>query len=83
MRICVIGTGSIGKRHLKNCVKLQNELGITEIKCFDPNGDRIKNICKELPEIKAGNSLEESISKVDAVFVCVPTSLHLPVISEI
>ncbi len=83
MKISVIGAGSIGKRHLKNCVALQDELSFSEIRCFDPDSSRIAALKNELPGIIAKDNLADAVDNVDAVIVCVPTSLHIPVITEI
>ncbi|MBN1521872.1 MAG: Gfo/Idh/MocA family oxidoreductase [Candidatus Aureabacteria bacterium] len=83
MKISIIGTGSIGKRHLKNCVLLKDELGLSEITCYDTNKDRLKQLSEEVPGVRATGQLEEAVKKADALIICVPTSRHIPVISEI
>lgn len=83
MKISIVGTGSIGKRHLKNCITLKNELGISEIRCFDEKSSLLQEIKQEMPDVILTNDIKSAVDGVDAVFICVPTSLHIPVISEI
>ena len=70
MRFLIIGGGSIGKRHIKN---LQS-LGYSEIYCLKRKKD--EDFEKEfgIEAITSVNELHDS--KIDAVFVCTPTSLH-------
>ncbi|MEG0297767.1 MAG: Gfo/Idh/MocA family oxidoreductase [Clostridium sp.] len=80
MKVCFVGLGSIGKRHLKNLVSVTKELGIeTEIHA-------LRNAKSELPaEI---NSLvnkqifcnEDLDDEYDIAFITNPTSLHFDVI---
>ncbi len=83
MKVSIIGTGSIGKRHLKNCWLLKDELGISEISCFDPNKERLDKIKQELPGVIVTNNLKEAVGGAEALFICVPTSLHIPVLKDI
>ena len=74
MRVLVIGVGSIGTRHIANL----RTLGVKDITIWDTDPRR----CQEGAErwgVRAGRSLEAAYAaKPDAVVVCVPTSLHLP-----
>lgn len=83
MKIGVVGMGSIGRRHLKNCMALKEELGFKEIRGFDPNPDRRQQAQKEIPGIEACSSLENAVSGADAVFLCAPTSLHVPIFDDL
>lgn len=71
MRFLIIGGGSIGKRHIKN---LQS-LGYSEIYCLKRKNN--EDFEKEF-YVQAITSISELGSiKIDAVFVCTPTSLHV------
>jgi len=83
MKISIIGTGSIGRRHLRNCLNLQNECGLKEIIGFDLNPDRREQAQNENPTAHIVDTLEKAIKGVDAIFICVPTSLHTTIIDEI
>ena len=83
MKITIMGLGSIGKRHLKSCFLLKDEMGIKEIKVYDTNPARLKDIDKEISEFKACKTVREAMSDTNAVFICVPTAYHLNVFKEI
>ena len=51
MKITVVGTGSIGKRHLSTLINLQKKQNIKEIACFEINIERAESIKKEFNEI--------------------------------
>lgn len=81
MNVTIIGLGSIGKRHLKTLETFKNDLLISKISVFDLNKDRYKEI-KDFDVILSEN-LESALESTDTVFLCVPTSLHIPVYDEI
>lgn len=71
MRFLIIGGGSIGKRHISNL----QALGYSEIICLKRTKDT--NFEGDL-KVKVITSINELGSlKIDAVFVCTPTSMHL------
>ena len=87
MKILIVGLGGIGQRHLRN---LRMLLGAgAEINAVDPR--RNIPVLTDQLQVEAGTSLEEKYSmhiypdlqpalawKPEAVFVCNPTSLHVP-----
>jgi predicted dehydrogenase len=83
MKVAVIGAGSIGKRHLNTLYNLSNSEGINEIRCFDKNENRMIEAITDKKEIIVSNTLDDAVSGVDLVFLCVPTSLHFNVWSKI
>ena len=83
MKVTVIGNGSIGRRHLKGVSALQNELGVSEIRAFDTNPERRAQVKEEIPNAINFESLSEAVKGVDIVFMCAPTSLHIPIYEEI
>jgi len=83
LKIAVVGNGSIGRRHLRGLCSLEKQLGITEIRGFDTNPERRKLVQDETPSVTSCESLEAAVGGVDAVFLCVPTALHMPVYEQI
>lgn len=83
MNVGILGAGSIGKRHLGNCVALKEELGIGEIRVFDTREDRRTEVKEQFPGVVTTDSVSGAIQGTDAVFVCVPTSLHIPILQQI
>jgi predicted dehydrogenase len=87
MRILIAGLGGIGQRHLRN---LRARLGAgAEINAVDPR--RNIPVLTDQLQVEAGITLEKKYDlhifsdlepalawKPDAVFVCNPTSLHVP-----
>ncbi|NQT69555.1 MAG: Gfo/Idh/MocA family oxidoreductase [Desulfobacteraceae bacterium] len=75
MKIAVIGCGSIGKRHIRNLLAL----GVHDIIAYDKDAKQLAAVETDTG-IRALHSLPEIISrKPDAVLVCTPNSLHVPV----
>jgi len=82
MKIIVVGCGSIGQRHLKN-LRL---LGVIVLVAVDLDQKRLKNLKKEIPNLKTYTNLDDALkqeSPIDAGFVCTPTSLHIPVATKL
>lgn len=73
-RVCVVGCGSIGQRHVRNLV----DLGGADVLGVDPRRDR-RALVATAHGIETRSSLEEAWKwSPDIVFVCTPTSLHMP-----
>ena len=83
MKVSVYGCGSIGQRHLKNLDKIRDELGISELACFDQNISRAESLTNSISQLKICKNIEEASIDCDVAFVCVPTSLHVQIINEI
>ena len=83
MKIAVIGNGSIGRRHLRGLSKLKDNLGIKELRSFDTNPERVKQVQQETPNVLTASSVKEAATGADTIFMCVPTSLHIPLYQEI
>lgn len=76
MKVGVIGIGNMGKNH----VRIYSELkGVDDVYIYDKNPDQAYNV-KEYGIVC--NTLDELFSNVDAVSICVPTSLHYEMIKE-
>ncbi|MGB7533355.1 MAG: Gfo/Idh/MocA family oxidoreductase [Halobacteriota archaeon] len=71
MKVGVIGTGTMGKNHVRNYSELKE---IEEVYAFDVDGAKAKRL-KEYGVIIC-NSLEELLERVDAVSICVSTKYH-------
>ena len=72
MKICVIGGGSIGKRHLKNIKQNYNEV---ELFCFKRSIDQDfseKFSCTILTQ-----KSEILLLGIETIIICTPTSMHL------
>ncbi len=74
MKVGVIGTGTMGKNHVRIYSELKE---IAEVYAFDIDGEKAKRL-KEYGVIIC-NSLEELLERVDAVSICVSTKYHLEV----
>lgn len=71
MRVGVIGTGVMGRNH----VRMYSEFkGIDDLYVFDANPENA-NKMKEYGAIVCG-SVDDLLGKVDAVSICVPTKYH-------
>ena len=74
MKVGVIGTGTMGRNH----VRVYSELkAVEEIYVFDLNKDRADRM-KEYDAIIC-DSVEKLLNNVDAVSICVPTKYHFDV----
>jgi len=71
MRVLVVGTGSIGRRHIKNLVHLGHEVYAVDIKR--------ENLKKVAPKIKGVfQSLSEGLDvKPDVAFICTYSNSHI------
>ena len=73
--ILIIGGGSIGKRHLRNLLKL----GEKNIFAVEPNEARAREEIEKEYKIKTFRSVEEAFAEVDfnITFICNPSVFHL------
>ncbi len=72
MKVGVIGTGTMGKNH----VRVYSELkGVEEIYVFDANKSSASSI-KDL-DVVVSDSMQELLDNVDAASICVPTKYHI------
>jgi predicted dehydrogenase len=80
MRFLVVGCGSIGERHIRNLMALQ----AVEIAACDSRRDRLIKVRQEYGVEETYTDLKQALSKnVNAVLVCTPTALHVPVASAV
>jgi len=73
-KVLVVGSGSIGRRHLRNLITL----GIRELAICDSQEERLAPVVDEL-KIPGFTSYEKALaeSAPDIVFVCTPPVFHL------
>lgn len=78
MRFLIVGTGSIGKRHMRNL----QAIGVNpaDITAVDTQEERRKEIADLLKIEKIFSSLEGALENAsyDAACICSPTFLHIP-----
>lgn len=83
MKICMIGLGSIGQRHIKNIVLVAKQRNL------ELHIDALRNTKRELPrevEILLENeyyNIEELDNDYDIIFICNPTNLHQKTLMQI
>ncbi len=80
MNALVIGCGSIGRRHAANL----KFLGIKETALCDLDPSRLKAMSEELEVGPVFTDYKVAINEsgADAVFICTPNSLHIPIALE-
>lgn len=83
MKFLVIGSGSIGKRHIRNLLDIgasTSDIAVVEIR-----EDRIKETKDTLKIETVYTSLDDALNskKFDAAIVCAPTYLHIPMGSQL
>lgn len=74
MKVGVIGTGTMGKNHVRIYSELKE---VEEVFAFDVDTEGLKRL-KEYGAIVC-DSMGELLERVDAVSICVPTKYHLEV----
>lgn len=76
MRILVIGSGSVGKRHLKNLASVD----VTQLGACDTRPDRLEDVKKILPHAALFTSLDEALAeKFDGAVIATPPHLHVKI----
>src|SRR5438046_2248109 len=74
LRVLVIGCGSIGERHTRNL----RQTSIGEILVHDPDHARMTSFAQKYDASAFGRLEDAYAAGPQVVFVCAPTSLHLP-----
>jgi len=76
MKIVVVGSGSIGKRHIRNLKKIFEKRGDgSEVIAFDVNAEALKLIEEEY-KVRITTNIDEAFVEADGVFICTPNYLH-------
>ena len=74
IKLLVVGTGSIGKRHIKNAITL----GISPNNIYAVDTQKRLNEVKKLGLIKLFKNFDHALKEeFDAAIICSPTSLHI------
>lgn len=82
MKVCFAGSGSIGKRHIKNLSDIMERMGENLIiHLFRRQIGQLDDSIAGLIERQI-DKMEELDEKYDAVFICNPTSLHYETLSQ-
>lgn len=77
MRVGVVGVGGMGTVHARKYTLMDD----VELFAYDRNTDKLDVYCNEFGAVAAA-TLDELISKVDAVDVCTPTDAHRDIALE-
>lgn len=79
----IIGTGHLGKMHLKNIKELERELGyITAEGIYDTDSGRAKDSSEKF-SVRNFSSFAEMLNSIDAALIITPTSTHYEIASEL
>lgn len=77
MHIVVIGSGSIGKRHLSNL----HQLGVEELSAVDVRLDRLNGLSQTIADLRKFTDLDQALNQpnLDGAIICTPTWHHVSV----
>lgn len=78
IKIGLIGTGHLGKIHLKLIKELSDDFELVGI--YDSNPEELKKVSEEF-DCKAFDSIEELIEQVDCIDIVTPTISHYDIAS--
>lgn len=74
VKALIVGCGSIGRRHARNL----REIGVRDLLLVDPERDRAEGVAHDLNATSFAAVEQAYDEKPDAVLICAPTSIHLP-----
>ncbi|MBI2079577.1 Gfo/Idh/MocA family oxidoreductase [Candidatus Micrarchaeota archaeon] len=79
MKIGIIGTGWMGKNH----IRIYNDLrGVEEIFIVDINNSAARQVANQF-SVQVAGSIDELLQKVNLASVCVPTASHHEVVKKV
>jgi len=76
LKIGLVGTGHLGKIHLRNLLELSSDFEVLGF--YDTDQLVVKDVEREF-HLKSYSDLEELFSAVDAVLIASPTQSHFPI----
>ena len=80
MNVGVIGTGIMGKNH----IRIYNELkSVDTVYIYDVDEKSMHSVEESYDNVYACKSLKSLVDATDAISVCVPTKFHKNIVSEI
>jgi len=76
MNYLVIGCGSIGKRHIKNILKIDED---AKINVFDPDENQFNTLKNDINNnnVRYVNNLDKSFDSSEIAIICSPNHLHI------
>ncbi len=79
-RVLIVGTGGIGKRHVRGFLKT----GRASLSVVEPVSDRLKDVLDSYSIEKGYADLSEvDFSTVDLAVICTPANVHIPLAQQI
>ncbi len=78
MKVGILGAGGMGATHARHYSKMPD----VQLMAFDVHGEKLQRFC-ETWKAEAASSQTTLIESCDAIGVCLPTDLHLPIGLEI
>ncbi|HLC74604.1 MAG TPA: Gfo/Idh/MocA family oxidoreductase [Candidatus Nanoarchaeia archaeon] len=75
LKIAVIGSGSIGKRHIRNFKDILGTRG--EVIAFDVSKDALAIVEKEIG-VRTTTDIDAALKEADAAVIATPNHLHVP-----
>jgi len=81
MHIVVIGSGSIGKRHLSNLHKL----GVEKLSVVDVRSERLDELSQTITNLEKFTDLDRALDQtnLDGAIICTPTCHHISVAQKV
>jgi predicted dehydrogenase len=81
MHIVVIGSGSIGKRHLSNLHKL----GVEKLSAVDVRSERLHEISQTITNLQKFTDVNQALNQpdLDGAIICAPTCHHISVAHKV
>jgi predicted dehydrogenase len=81
MHIVVIGSGSIGKRHLSNLL----ELGVEKLSAVDVRPERLNDVSQTITNLQKFTDLNQALDQpnLDGAIICAPTGHHISVAQKV
>ncbi|MBI4488557.1 MAG: Gfo/Idh/MocA family oxidoreductase [Deltaproteobacteria bacterium] len=81
MHLVVIGSGSIGKRHLSNL----HQLGVEKLSAVDIRSERLNEVSQTITNLQKFTDLNQALDQpnLDGAIICTPTCHHISVAQKV